>query len=160
LALVAHDAKKHDLLRLARAHYDLVRSVRLVATGTTGTLLATELHLPVERLTTGATGGDLQIGAMIVDGGVDGLIFLRDPLTPHPHEPDVLALLRVCDMRQVPVATNLASAEILLHAMAESTLVPAAPCSPYESEAASGQRSPAEGGSRRALRSVPAPDHA
>ncbi len=160
LALLAHDAKKHDLLRFARAHHDLVRSVRVVATGATGTLLATELQLPVERLASGATGGDLQIGAMIVDGEVDGLIFLRDPLTPHPHEPDVHALLRACDIRQVPVATNLASAEILLHALAESTLVPSAPCSPFQSEATSGQRSPPAGGARPALRSVPAPEHA
>jgi methylglyoxal synthase len=160
LALLAHDAKKHDLLRLARAHHDLVRSVHLVATGGTGMLLTAELQLPVERLASGATGGDLQIGALIVDGGVDGVIFLRDPLTPHPHEPDVHTLLRVCDIRQVPVATNLASAEILLHAMAESTLVPSAPCSPFESEATSGQRSPPQGGSSRALRSVPAPEHA
>src|SRR5262249_26714286 len=106
------------------------------------------------------TGGDLQIGALIVDGGVDGLIFLRDPLTPHPHEPDVHALLRVCDIRQVPVATNLASAEILLHAMAESALVPAAPCSPYESEATSGRSNPQPDGGGRLLHSVPAPDHA
>jgi methylglyoxal synthase len=156
---VAHDAKKHDLLRLARAHLDLMGSVRLVATGATGTLLTTELQLPVDRLASGATGGDLQIGALIVDGGVDGLVFLRDPLTPHPHEPDVHALLRVCDIRQVPVATNLASAEILLHALAESTLVPSAPCSPFASEATSGRRSPSAR-PRPTLRSVPAPDHA
>src|SRR5262249_8480705 len=135
-----------------------VRSVRLIATGGTGAMLTTELQLPVERLGSGATGGDLQIGALIADGAVDGLIFLRDPLTRHPHEPQLHTLLRGCDVRQVPVATNLATAEILLHALAESTLVPSAPCSPFVSEATFGQRSPPGSGPRRALRSVPIPD--
>ena len=85
---------------------------------------------------------------------MDGLIFLRDPLTPHPHEPDVHVLLRVCDIRQVPVATNLASAEILLHALAESTLVPPRPAASVRGHVAGSLA----GGARPALRSVPAPD--
>jgi methylglyoxal synthase len=118
LALVAHDAKKQDLLRLVRSHRAYLGGVDLMATGTTGGLIADELDLPVERMASGPAGGDLQIGARIADGTVDALIFLRDPLTAHPHEPDIQALLKVCDVRQVPAATNLASADILLHAMA------------------------------------------
>ena len=118
VALVAHDAKKQDLLRLVRSHRAYLGGIDLLATGTTGGLIADELDLPVERMASGPAGGDLQIGARIADGRVDALIFLRDPLTAHPHEPDIQALLKVCDVRQVPAATNLASADILLHAMA------------------------------------------
>jgi methylglyoxal synthase len=119
LALIAHDAKKDDLLRLVRAHRRTFVSFRLVATGTTGKLLGDELGLPIERMATGPEGGDLQIGARIVEGRVDAVIFLRDPLTAHPHEPDIQAFLKVCDVHRVPVATNVASAEILLHFLAE-----------------------------------------
>jgi len=118
IALVAHDAKKQDLLRLVRSHRAFLGGIELMATGTTGGLIADELDLSVERMASGPAGGDLQIGARIADGMVDALIFLRDPLTAHPHEPDIQALLKVCDVRQVPAATNLASADILLHAMA------------------------------------------
>jgi methylglyoxal synthase len=118
LALVAHDAKKQDLLRLVRSHRAFLGGIDLVATGTTGGLIGEELGFAVERMASGPAGGDLQIGARIADGTVDALIFLRDPLTAHPHEPDIQALLKVCDVRQVPAATNLASADILLHAMA------------------------------------------
>jgi methylglyoxal synthase len=115
VALVAHDEKKEDLLRLVRIHRDLFRVLRVVATGTTGTLLAQQLGLAVQLVASGPHGGDLQIGAMIVEGRVDALIFLRDPLTAHPHEPDIQALMKVCDVHCVPVATNVASAEILLY---------------------------------------------
>jgi len=118
VALVAHDAKKQDLVRLVRSHRAYLTGIDLMATGTTGGLIGDELGLPVERMASGPLGGDLQIGARIADGTVDALIFLRDPLTAHPHEPDIQALLKVCDVRQVPAATNLASADILLHAMA------------------------------------------
>ena len=118
LALVAHDAKKQDLVRLVRAHRSYLGGIELMATGTTGGLIGDELGLAVERMASGPAGGDLQIGARIADGTVHALIFLRDPLTAHPHEPDIQALLKVCDVRQVPAATNLASADILLHAMA------------------------------------------
>jgi methylglyoxal synthase len=119
VALVAHDEKKEDLLRLVRIHRDLFRVLRVVATGTTGTLLAQQLGLAVQLVASGPHGGDLQIGAMIVEGRVDALIFLRDPLTAHPHEPDIQALMKVCDVHCVPVATNVASAEILLYFLAD-----------------------------------------
>ena len=114
VALVAHDTKKDDLLRLVEEHLPLFARFHLLATGTTGTLLAQELGLPIERMAGGPEGGDLQIGARIAQGEVDALIFLRDPLTSHPHEPDIQALVKVCDVHEVAVATNLASAEALL----------------------------------------------
>ncbi len=114
IALIAHDAKKDDLVRLARSHRDTLGRLRLVATGTTGRLLEMAIGLPVERMASGPQGGDLQIGARIVEGLIDAVVFLRDPLTAHPHEPDIQALLKICDVHQVPVATNMASAQIVL----------------------------------------------
>lgn len=114
LALVAHDAKKGDMLALARAHVDQLRRMELLATSTTGAVLVDEVGLEVERSASGPQGGDLQIAALISAGKVDAVIFLRDPLTSHPHEPDIQALLKVCDIYSVPLATNLASAHILL----------------------------------------------
>jgi methylglyoxal synthase len=118
LALIAHDALKDDLLRLVRAHRSMLSGFRLAATRTSGRVLAEELGIEVELVGSGPLGGDLQIAARIVDGLIDAVIFLRDPLTSHPHEPDIQALLKVCDVHRVPVATNLASAEILLHFLA------------------------------------------
>ena len=84
LALIAHDGKKDDMVRFAREHLEELRGVRLVATATTGALLRAELGLDVESMASGPQGGDLQIGARIVDGRIDGVIFFRDPLTSHP----------------------------------------------------------------------------
>ncbi len=121
LALIAHDGKKDDLLRFGRDHLELLRGLRLVATATTGSLLASELGLEVERVASGPQGGDLQIGAGIVTGEIGAVIFFRDPLTAHPHEPDIQAVLKVCDVHDVPLATNRASAELLLAGIAELT---------------------------------------
>ncbi len=120
LALVAHDEKKDDLLRLAKRYRSSLARLHLLATSHTGTLLSEELGLPVERFRSGPEGGDIQIGARIVQGDVDAVVFLRDPLTAHPHEPDIQALLKVCDVHGVPVATNLASAEILLRSLSQA----------------------------------------
>ncbi len=120
LALVAHDEKKDDLLRLARRYRSSLARLHLIATAHTGAILAEELGLPVECLRSGPEGGDIQIGARIVAGEVDAVVFLRDPLTAHPHEPDIQALLKVCDVHGVPVATNLASAEILLRSLSQA----------------------------------------
>lgn len=117
MALIAHDEKKDDLVRFVRAHREVVASFHLIATGTTGGRLADELGLDIERMASGPLGGDIQIGARIVEGRVDAVVFLRDPLTAHPHEPDIQALLKVCDVNDVPVATNIATAEILLSAL-------------------------------------------
>jgi methylglyoxal synthase len=120
VALVAHDEKKDDLLRLARRYRSTLERLQLLATSHTGTLVAEELDLPVEIMQSGPQGGDVQIGARIVTGEVDAVVFLRDPLTAHPHEPDIQALLKICDVHGVPVATNLASAEILLRSFTQA----------------------------------------
>src|SRR4029453_1616392 len=91
LALVAHDEKKDDLLRLARRYRSVLANLHLVATGHTGDLLADELDLDVERVHIGPMGGDIEIGARIVSGDMDAVVFLRDPLASHPHEPDIQA---------------------------------------------------------------------
>jgi methylglyoxal synthase len=117
-ALIAHDGKKSDMLELAREHRGLLGRLRLLATGTTGRMLSEELDLPIDRSASGPEGGDLQIAAKIAGGEVDAVVFLRDPLTAHPHEPDIQALLKVCDVYGVPVATNMAAARILLSYLA------------------------------------------
>lgn len=119
LALIAHDGKKDDLLRFAKEHLQLLGRLDLVATATTGSLLASQLDLQIRRVASGPQGGDLEIGAMIVHGDVDAVVFFRDPLTAHPHEPDIQAVMKVCDVHDVPLATNRASAEILLDRVAE-----------------------------------------
>ena len=120
LALVAHDGKKDDLLSLARQYRSTLSRLHLIATSHTGSILAEALDLPVECTASGPQGGDLQIGARIVDGDVDAVVFLRDPLMAHPHEPDIQALMKVCDVHGVPLATNLASAEILLRSLSQA----------------------------------------
>jgi methylglyoxal synthase len=114
IALIAHDAKKEELLRLARTHIKAFAFVRFMATGSSGALIAEEIDLDVECMATGPDGGDLQIGASIVAGEVDAVIFLRDPLTAHPGEPSIDAIMKVCDVHGVPLATNRGTAEILL----------------------------------------------
>jgi methylglyoxal synthase len=114
IALIAHDQKKADIVMLAREFAEFLRGCHLVATGTTGGRIHDETGLGVERLLSGPLGGDLQIGARLAVGQVDAVIFLRDPMTPQPHEPDINALVRACDVHDVPCATNLASARLLL----------------------------------------------
>jgi methylglyoxal synthase len=119
LALIAHDAKKEDMVLLVKAHQDEFSRFRLVATKSTGQLIMEKTNIPVALMQSGPMGGDQQIGAMVANEDVDAVIFLRDPLTAHPHEPDVSALLRVCDAHSVPLATNIATAEAVLHLLAE-----------------------------------------
>jgi methylglyoxal synthase len=114
IALIAHDHKKDDMITLAAEYADFLRGCALTATGTTGSRLANELGLTVERKHSGPFGGDLQIGAMLVEGGLDCVIFLRDPMTPQPHEPDINALVRACDVHNVACATNLSTARLVL----------------------------------------------
>lgn len=117
IALIAHDEKKPDIIEFARKHRDLLRQCDLFATGTTGKVIQEKVGLPIERMESGPLGGDQMIGAEIAKERVDGVIFLRDPLTAQPHEPDVSALLRVCDVHEVPLATNLGTAEIIVHGL-------------------------------------------
>lgn len=114
IALIAHDRKKDDMVMVAREFAAFLGRCRLIATGTTGGRLQVEVGLEVERCLSGPLGGDLQIGARLAVGEVDAVIFLRDPMTPQPHEPDINALVRACDVHNVPCATNLAGARLLL----------------------------------------------
>jgi methylglyoxal synthase len=114
IALIAHDGRKAAMIALAREFRDFLDRCTLCATGTTGGRLQTEVGLEVERLLSGPLGGDLQIGARLAVGEIDAIIFLRDPMTPQPHEPDINALVRACDVHDVPCATNLSSARLLL----------------------------------------------
>lgn len=115
LALVAHDSKKEDMVRLVKAHKENLAGLDLVATRGTGQAIQARAGLAVTLVQSGPNGGDQQIGALIASEEVNAVIFLRDPLTAHPHEPDVSALLRVCDVHNVPLATNIASAEAVLY---------------------------------------------
>jgi methylglyoxal synthase len=119
LALVSHDAKKEDMVQLVKAHKEELAELDLIATQSTGQLIQGRTGLPVILLQSGPLGGDQQIGASVANGVVDAVIFLRDPLTAHPHEPDVSALLRVCDVHNVPLATNITTAEAILHLLFE-----------------------------------------
>ncbi len=115
LALIAHDSRKESMIALVKAHKHELDEVSLVATRGTGRLIQSSVGLPVTLVESGPQGGDQQIGAMVAVGLVSAVIFLRDPLTSHPHEPDVSALLRVCDVHDVPLATNTATGEAVLH---------------------------------------------
>ena len=114
IALIAHNEMKNAIVEIAREFAPALRGHRLMATGTTGGRLRDEVGLDVECLLSGPLGGDLQIGARLSTGAVDMVIFLRDPMTPQPHEPDINALVRACDVHDVPCATNPAGARILL----------------------------------------------
>jgi methylglyoxal synthase len=114
LALIAHDGRKDAMVTLAGEFLPLLQRSQLMATGTTGTRLAAAYGLTIERMLSGPMGGDLQIGARLAVGDLDGVVFLRDPMTPQPHEPDINALVRACDVHDIPCATNVATARLLL----------------------------------------------
>ncbi len=114
VALIAHDKKKVDMIVFVRENIELLSKCELYATHTTGSIIEEKLKLRINKMLSGPMGGDLQIGALVASGKIDYVIFLRDPLTAQPHEPDVSALLRVCDVHNIPLATNIASAEALV----------------------------------------------
>jgi methylglyoxal synthase len=118
IALIAHDRMKERMVALATEFAPLLKQHTLLGTGTTGGRLQDEVGLDVERLLSGPLGGDLQIGARLSMGEVDAVVFLRDPMTAQPHEPDINALVRACDVHDVPCATNVATARMLLHDLA------------------------------------------
>jgi methylglyoxal synthase len=114
VALIAHDNKKKQLVEWVKEHQNWFLGIELVATGTTGALIEAETGLKVEKCKSGPLGGDLQIGSQLSEGKVDGLVFLWDPLSPHSHDVDVKALLRVAVLYNIPLACNLATAESLI----------------------------------------------
>ena len=117
VALIAHDGKKADIVTLATDFKPFLATCKLCATGTTGLRIAQATGLKLERFLSGPMGGDLQIGARLSSGKIDAVIFLRDPMTVQPHEPDINALVRACDVHNVPCATNVASAQLLLQSL-------------------------------------------
>lgn len=117
IALIAHDKKKDALVELVLEYKDTLAKHKLYATGTTGGRVADATGLDVHRFKSGPLGGDQQIGAYISDEKIDLVLFIRDPLTAQPHEPDVSALLRLCDVYETPLATNVGTAEPLLRAL-------------------------------------------
>ena len=120
IALIAHDAKKDDMVDFAQAHQPLLSRYNLVATGTTGQRIKEATNLKVETTASGPLGGDAQIAAKVVQGEIIAVIFLIDPLNAQPHEPDIQALLRICNVHLVPLATNLGTAEAIANSFAQS----------------------------------------
>ena len=119
IALIAHDRQKDDLQAFCVQHRAELERFNLIATGTTGRRIAEATGLAVHRYLSGPLGGDAQIAARIAQHEVRAVIFLVDPLYAHPHEPDIQGLLRVCNVHNVPLATNLATAELVLMGVAE-----------------------------------------
>lgn len=119
IALIAHDRKKDNLVEFAIAYTEILKEHDLYATGTTGMRVMEATGLHIHRFSSGPLGGDQQIGAMIAMNEMDMVIFFRDPLTAQPHEPDVSALIRLCDVYNVPLATNMGTAEVLLKGLQE-----------------------------------------
>jgi len=113
IALIAHDGKKAEMVAFVLQNKSLLEKAKLVATGTTGMHIQ-QAGIAVERLMSGPKGGDAQIGALVATGQLDLVVFFRDPLDKHPHEPDVQMLLRLCDVHNIPLATNPASAKMML----------------------------------------------
>lgn len=117
VALIAHDRKKDLIIRLCTAYKPILEKHELYATGTTGSKISEATGLEVTRFKSGPLGGDQQIGAMISENQMDLVIFLRDPLAAMPHEPDVTALIRLSDVYEIPLATNIGTAEVLLRGL-------------------------------------------
>ncbi|KAJ53807.1 methylglyoxal synthase [Clostridium tetanomorphum] len=117
IALIAHDKKKEEIIEFVKRYKEVFQEHELFATGTTGRLIEYNTGLKVYRFLSGPLGGDQQIGGKLAEGKIDFVIFLRDPLTAQPHEPDVTALIRLCDVHCIPLATNMGSAEVFIKAL-------------------------------------------
>lgn len=122
IALIAHDQKKNQMVNFTVAYKHVLKDHRLYATGTTGSRIMDATGLTVQRFQSGPLGGDQQIGAMIATNEMDMVLFFRDPLTAQPHEPDIIALLRLCDVYGVPLATNMGTAELLIRSLERGDL--------------------------------------
>ncbi|WP_053366941.1 methylglyoxal synthase [Bacillus sp. FJAT-27245] len=122
IALIAHDKKKDDLVQFTVAYKDIFAKHTLFATGTTGKRIAEATGLEVTRFQSGPLGGDQEIGARVAKNQMDSIFFFRDPLTAQPHEPDISALLRLCDVYAIPLATNMGTAEVLIKGIEDGHL--------------------------------------
>lgn len=114
IALIAHDNKKGELIAWCQTHLDILKQHFLCGTGTTAKMITEQTGLPVRGYNSGPLGGDQQIGAKVVEGRVDFIIFFSDPLTAQPHDPDVKALLRIAQVYDIPIANNKATADFLI----------------------------------------------
>lgn len=114
IALIAHDKKKPDIIEFAFNNHDFFAKHQLYATGTTGKLIMESTGLSIHCFKSGPLGGDQEIGAMVAKGEIDLVFFFRDPLTAQPHEPDISALLRLCDVYEIPLATNVNTAKMMI----------------------------------------------
>lgn len=114
VALIAHDEKKSELVEFVKKHKEVFEKFNLIATGTTGKKISESTGLNVQRMLSGPLGGDQQIGALIAEEDIEFIFFFRDPLTAQPHEPDVSALIRLCDVHKIPLATNIGTANLLI----------------------------------------------
>ncbi|WP_026689509.1 methylglyoxal synthase [Alteribacter aurantiacus] len=114
IALIAHDKKKAEMVQFTIAFEGVLNQHQLYSTGTTGKRIMEETSLSIHRFQSGPLGGDQQIGALIAKNDMDLVLFFKDPLTAQPHEPDVTALIRLCDVYKIPLATNMATGEVLL----------------------------------------------
>lgn len=122
IALTAHDAKKELMVQFCIAYCGILSRHTLCGTGTTGKMVSEATGLKLQRFLSGSQGGDQQIAARIACNEIDLLLFFRDPLNPKPQEPNDMNLLRLCDMHNIPVATNIATAEVLIHGLEQGDL--------------------------------------
>ena len=122
IAIIAHDAKKELMVQFCIAYCGILSRHKLFATGTTGKLVSEATGLEIQRFLAGSQGGDQQIGSLIACNEIDLLILFRDPLNPKPTEPDEAGLQRLCDVHNIPVATNIATAEALIHSLNRGVL--------------------------------------
>ncbi|MCX5849820.1 MAG: methylglyoxal synthase [Deltaproteobacteria bacterium] len=118
IAIIAHDGKKAEMVAFVKDHLEILKRYKLVATGSTGSHIE-KTGLKVEKKNSGPLGGDAQIASDVVDGKVQAVIFLRDPLGNHPHDPDIFMLMRICDVHNIPLATNTATAYLIIKSLEE-----------------------------------------
>lgn len=117
IALIAHDGKKDAMVTFCHRHLATLKALTIIGTGTTGSRIAQATGLAVERLLSGPLGGDAQIASRVAVGQCQAVIFLVDPLSAHPHDPDIQGLMRVCNVHNIPLATNIATAEMVLQSL-------------------------------------------